>query len=303
MYFSLFFVTLQSEVLKMSEEKSHNEEMPWLVMYSNSGDVGIIDTLEEKKAESETTGILDFFVPLDVTRIIVDDKPIEHKRLIAGNYIFIQATKDDILRLRQEPPFDATLRFLHPSSSPTGCIYIPDDEVQSLRLAVGLMDGEAEYFVPSNKDLVVGDFVYVIDGLFKGVKGVLESVKGHEGGRVIVPLGDVLAVRTPRISADDLQLLDLAKITDSQVGSYTSRAYKKVRSLTSDSERLLAEKEKMGSLSETSRKEAQRLILRFSQLKLGGKIRFMHAQAIYNILLALDETEGELFLRYKNMLP
>ncbi len=303
MYFSLFFVTLQSEVLKMSEEKSHNEEMPWLVMYSNSGDVGIIDTLEEKKAESETTGILDFFVPLDVTRIMVDDKPIEHKRLIAGNYIFIQATKDDILRLRQEPPFDATLRFLHPSSSPTGCIYIPDDEVQSLRLAVGLMDGEAEYFVPSNKDLVVGDFVYVIDGLFKGVKGVLESVKGHEGGRVIVPLGDVLAVRTPRISADDLQLLDLAKITDSQVGSYTSRAYKKVRSLTSDSERLLAEKEKMGSLSETSRKEAQRLILRFSQLKLGGKIRFMHAQAIYNILLALDETEGELFLRYKNMLP
>lgn len=294
---------MQSEVLKMSEEKSHNEEMPWLVMYSNSGDVGIIDTLEEKKAESETTGILDFFVPLDVTRIIVDDKPIEHKRLIAGNYIFIQATKDDILRLRQEPPFDATLRFLHPSSSPTGCIYIPDDEVQSLRLAVGLMDGEAEYFVPSNKDLVVGDFVSVIDGLFKGVKGVLESVKGHEGGRVIVPLGDVLAVRTPRISADDLQLLDLAKITDSQVGSYTSRAYKKVRSLTSDSERLLAEKEKMGSLSETSRKEAQRLILRFSQLKLGGKIRFMHAQAIYNILLALDETEGELFLRYKNMLP
>lgn len=287
----------------MSEEKSHNEQMPWLVMYSNSGDVGIIDTLDEKKAESEGTGIMDFFVPLDVTRIVVDNKPIERRRLIAGNYIFIQATKEDILRLRQSPPFDATLRFLHPSSSPTGCIYIPDSEIQSLRLAVGLMDGEAEYFVPSSKELVVGDYVSIIDGKFKGVKGVLESVKGHEGGRIIVPLGDVLAVRTPRISADDLQLLDLAKVSDSQAGSYTSRAYKKVRGLISDSERLLAEKEKMGCLSELSRKEAQRLILRFSQLELGGKIRFMHAQAIYNILLALDETEGELFLRYKNMLP
>ena len=287
----------------MAEEKTHIEPLPWLVMYSNSGDVGIVDFLEEKRADSAATGILDFFVPLDVTRLMVDDKPIERKRLIAGNYIFIQATKEDILCLRKEPPFDATLRFLHPSSSPTGCIYIPDNEIQSLRLAVEKMDGQAEYFVPTSKELVVGDYVCIIDGKFTGVKGVLESVKGHEGGRIIVPLQDVLAVRTPRISAEDLQLLDLAKVCDSQSGSYTSRAYKKVRGLTSDSERLLAEREKTGALSESSRKEAQRLVLRFSQLELNGKIRFMHAQAIYNILLALGDTESELFQRFKNRLP
>ena len=287
----------------MAEENLHIEPQPWLVMYSNSGDVGIIDFLEEKKANGAVTGILDFFVPLEVTRLLVDEKPIERKRLIAGNYIFIQATKEDILRLRQEPPFDATLRFLHPSSSPTGCIYIPDDEIRSLRLAVEKMDGQAEYFVPTSKELVVGDYVCIIEGRFAGVKGVLESVKGHEGGRIIVPLRDVLAVRTPRISADDLQLLDLAKVSDSLAGSYTSRAYKKVRGLTSDSERLLAEMEKTGGLSESSRLEAQRLVLRFSQLELNGKIRFMHAQAICNILLALGDTESELFHKFKNMLP
>lgn len=272
-------------------------------MYSNSGDIGIMDILKVKMQESNTTGILDFFVPLDVTRLAIEGRSVEHKRLIAGNYIFIQATREDIMRLRQEPPFDATLRFLHPSSSPKGCIYISDSEMRMLRRTVEQMDGTAEYFVPSNKELMAGDYVCILEGKFAGIKGVLESVKGHEGGSVIVHLGDVLAVRTPRISASDIQLLDLAKVTDAQVGSYTSRAYKKVRVLTADSERLLAEKESAGVLCESSEKEARRLIMRFSQLELSGKIRLMHAQAIYNIFMALGETEGDIFLHYKNMLP
>ena len=48
--------------------------MPWLVMYCNNGDISILDILEHKKAESKTTGILDFFVPLDVTRLVVEGK-------------------------------------------------------------------------------------------------------------------------------------------------------------------------------------------------------------------------------------
>ena len=287
----------------MFNDNSIIEPLPWLVMYSNSGDIGILDILEAKKAESSTTGITDFFVPLDVTRQVVDGNTIEYKRLIAGNYIFLRATKEDILRLRQEPPFDATLRFLHPSSSPTGCIYIPDSDMQMLRLTVERMDGDAEYFVPSSKQLIAGDYVCVLEGSFAGIRGVLESVKGHEGGRVIVPLGDVLAVRTSRISANDIQLLDLAKVTDNQSGSYTSRAYKKVRVLIADSERLLAEKEKTGTLCQSSECEAHRLIMRFSQLRLSGKIRLMHAQAIYNLLLAMGETDSGRFFRYRNMLP
>ena len=275
----------------------------WLVMYSNTGDVSILDDLEIAKNEAERTGVWDYFVPLDVTRIILEDKPIERKRLIAGSYIFIKATKEDILKLREGPPFDAVLRFLHPASSRTDCIYVTEEDVQMMRLAVDRLDGEVEYFVPSSKDLMVGDIVCIIDGPFAGIKGILESVKGHEGGSVIVPLGDVLAVRTPRISVDDLQLLSFAKVTDSQAGSYTSRAYKKVHVLSDDSERFLAEKEEKGILSEESEKEARRLVRRFSQLQLAGKIRFMHAQAIYNLLLALDETENEQFLKFRNMLP
>ena len=280
----------------------NSQPTDWLVMYSNTGDANILDDLETAKKESLKTGILDYFVPLDVTRIIVDDKAIERKRLIAGNYIFIRATKEDILRLRQGPPFDASLRFLHPASSPTGCIYIPDSEVQMMRLAIQMMDGEVEYFVPTSKDLMVGDIVSVIDGSFAGIKGILESVKGHDGGRVIVPLGDVLAVRTPKIPADDIQLLAFAKVSDSQSSSYTSRAYKRIRMLAATSDRLLEEVES-GALSQESEKEARRLLMRFGQLELTGKIRTMHAQAIYNILLALGETESEQFVKFKNRLP
>ena len=277
--------------------------LPWLVMYSNSGDIGILDVLAVKQAECATTGIVDFFVPLEVTRLAIEGRSVAHKRLIAGNYIFIRATREDILRLRQEPPFDAALRFLHPSSSPTGCIYVPDDEVQQLRLAVGKMDGEVEYFVPTSKELIIGDYVRIIEGKYSDIKGVLESVKGHEGGRVIVALRDVLAVRTPRIQASNLQLLELAKAGDSLTGSYTSRAYKKVRGLTADSERLLDEREKTGKLSEQSVDKANRLLLRFTELKLSGKIRTMHAAAICNILLALGETESERYFHFKNILP
>ena len=287
----------------MFNDKSNIEPLPWLVMYSNSGDIRIIDVLETKKAESETTGICDYFVPLEVTYLVRESKSVPHKRLIAGNYIFIRATREDILRLRQEPPFDSTLRFLHPSAQPSGCIYVSDKEMQMLRLAVQKLDNNAEYFVPTSKELVVGDYVCILDGEFAGIKGVLESVKGHEGGRIIVPLGDVLAVRTPRVPASSIQLLDLAKAPDTQGKSYTSRAYKKIRMLTADSERLLAEKEKLGILSESSNQEAQRLILRFSQLQLSGKIRVMHAQAVYNILVAMGETESERFFHFRNILP
>ena len=73
--------------------------------------------------------------------------------------------------------------------------------------------------------------------------------------------------------------------------------------LTADSERLLAEKAEKGFLSKESAAEARRLVLRFSGLQLIGKIRFMHAQAIYNLLLALGETESEEFQRFEKMLP
>ena len=280
------------------------EAMPWLVMYSNSGDTDILDVLEEKKQNSRQTGVNDFFVPLEVMRLVIDGKVAERISLIAGSYIFIRATAEDILRLRQEPPFDQTLRFLHPASSPTGRIYIDDDEMQMFRQTVEKLEHPVEYFVPTSKELLVGDQVCILgDGPFAGIKGVLESVKGHEGGRVIVPLGDVLAVRTPRIPVDDIQLLSLAKTTDNLSGSYTSRAYKKVRVLMADSERLLAEKEKEGKLSETSHAEAVRLLTRFFRLRLGGKIRLMHAQAIYNLLLATDETDTDRFRRFSGMLP
>ena len=158
-----------------------NQPNDWLVMYSNTGDVSILDDLETAKNEAGKTGVWDYFVPLDVTRIILEDKPIERKRLIAGSYIFIKATKEDILKLREGPPFDAVLRFLHPASSRTDCIYVTEEEVQMMRLAVDRLDGEVEYFVPSSKDLMVGDIVCITDGPFAGIKGVLESVKGHEG--------------------------------------------------------------------------------------------------------------------------
>ena len=172
-----------------------------------------------------------------------------------------------------------------------------------MQKVVDIMEGEVEYFVPSSKELMAGDIVSVFEGEFSGIKGVLESVKGHEGGCIIVPLGNVLAVRTPRISANNLQLLDLAKVTDGKGKSYTSRAYKKVRTLIADSEKLLEEKKSQGSLSESSQLEAQRFVKRFSSLQLSGKIKVMHAQAIYNLLIALGDTESDLFLHFKNMLP
>ena len=76
----------------------------------------------------------------------------------------------------------------------------------------------------------------------------------------------------------------------------------KVRGLTSESERLQAEKESRGVLSEKSKEEARWLVLRFASLELNGKIRMMHSQAICNTLIALDVTESEQYQRFKKRL-
>ena len=44
-----------------------NQPNDWLVMYSNTGDVSILDDLETAKNEAGKTGVWDYFVPLDVT--------------------------------------------------------------------------------------------------------------------------------------------------------------------------------------------------------------------------------------------
>ena len=55
----------------VNDYNTKEPSLPWLVMYSNSGDIGILDILAVKQAECATTGIVDFFVPLEVTRLAI----------------------------------------------------------------------------------------------------------------------------------------------------------------------------------------------------------------------------------------
>lgn len=266
---------------------SDKQSLPWLVMYSNSADMSIVESLRAAVDEAGTTGIHDCFIPLDIRRRVVDGKVMVRKRLIEGHYIFLRATRDDIMRLRENPPFSNLLRFLHPTSDPLGRIYVKDEEVENMRYALKLMRGEVEYFVPSAKRLYSGDYVRVHDHGFDGLRGVLESVKGHEGGRIVVALGDVIAFCTPSIPAENIQLLELAKVTEGMSNSYTSRAYKKLRTLIEDSESLLSERKANGMLCQSSCELAQRLLKRYSELSLNGKMRAMHAEAICNLKFAI----------------
>lgn len=133
----------------------------------------------------------------------------------------------------------------------------------------------------------MGDRVRIADGKLAGVCGVLECVKGHEGGRLIVSISDVLAIHTPAIAADSLQVLDFAHTSDGLSCSYSSRAYKKMRVLLEFSQQLLHERQANGSLPEASQAEAERLLKRYALLQLEGKMRLMLAEAITNIKKAM----------------
>lgn len=270
----------------------------WYVLYGRYASVNVIEELQYFKDNADDIIIDDFFVPVEIKKQIKDGNTITKKTLFTGQYIFLKAHKDSIVRLKHTPSFTTDIRFLHPRMGDTALITVTDREMQIFRNAVLAMNSEVEYFHPTAQELKEGDRVRVIGGLFDGIEGILEHKRGHSSNRIIVSVNSMLAVRTLSIEPENIQLLEFAKsptpVSSSmkpdsrQHNTYKSRAYKEIKKLLTESQAILQTYNQQGILCEEEYLSAHKLYRRYSQLQLTGKLKEQHAEALQNLKDALE---------------
>ena len=281
------------------KEGRERETAKWYVLYGRYASLSVIDELQRVKDAGGDVRIEEFFVPVEVKKISKGGSTVVKKSLYTGHYIFIKALKDDIVRLKHTPSFTTDIRFLHPRMGDASLITVPEREMQSFRNAVLAMNNEVEYFRPTSEELEAGDRVRIIGGLFDGVEGILEHKRGHDNRRITVAVSSMLAIRTLDIEPENIQVLEFAKAPspivarNMQIGtdkkaSYTSRAYKEIKSLLQLSKEHLERYRDQGILSEEEYLSAQILFRRYSALQLTGKLREQHAEAMLNLKKALE---------------
>ena len=269
----------------------------WYVLYGRYASINVIDELQYVKDKVEEINIDDFFVPIEIKKQTKGGNIITRKTLFTGQYIFLKARKEAIVKLKHTSTFTTDIRFLHPRVGSTALVTVTEREMQSFRNAVLAMNSEVEYFHPTQQELEAGDKVRIIGGLFDGIEGILEHKRGHTNTRIIVSVNSMLAVRTLDIEPENIQLLEFAQAPTPSASSrystkhttYTSRVYKEIKKLLAESQTLLQTYRQQGILNEVDYLLANRLYRRYSLLQLTGKLKEQHAEALQNLQIALEK--------------
>ena len=133
------------------------------------------------------------FVPLVKKIRVVKDKPVLKWVPAINNYIFVYATRKQILILKNGLEDVLPIRFLLDRS--TGLPQkVPKKEMEYFILVAGSLNEQLVYIKPGELDLNKGDRVKIIGGPFKGVEGTFLRIKGDR--RVVVTIEGIMAVAT-----------------------------------------------------------------------------------------------------------
>lgn len=88
---------------------------------------------------------------------------------------------------------------------------LTDEQMSAFRTLALAYKYNMPCFSPTEVDLVACDKVRIVGGDFAGVEGYLVTQQGRDGGRVVIKVGDRLAVQTLDINPKYIQILSFAK--------------------------------------------------------------------------------------------
>ena len=257
----------------------------WHVMYGRYATPHIIDELRRLQDDNTTVcSLADFFVPLQYQR---DRKRQLTTHLVPGSYLFLKATKADILAIRRNDLLTTDIRFVRDANHPT--MTISDHELNNFRNVIQILNDRVEYLT-LNREMQQGDHVRIINGPFTGAEGILEARKGHQGGTVLVTLSNILATRTLVVPIEDIQYIDLRPV---------SRNYKRIKEFLQRSATAL---QHGPHLSAEEFLELRQLVNTYSTVTLAGKLRHTHAQAMCQALQALNMTGTTEYFKFRAIL-
>jgi len=169
-----------------------------------------VATSAVRMRELLTAAHIDFFLPMTKSVVKRGGKEETVEKPLLFSYIFVRTT---------EPEADAFCRTNHgitflrehtPDGSIGPHLVVPDSQMDNFIRAVEQYTDDIPFVAPTPEMLAKGDRVRIIGGPFRGIEGILEARQGKDGGRVIVRIGDLVAVPTVEISPEFIEVLEFA---------------------------------------------------------------------------------------------
>ena len=164
--------------------------MNWFaIRVSYSRELALKAILDAEKIEN--------FIPMRYEYVIKSGKRVRRLLPAIHNLVFVHSTRKRIDALKDELESSMPIRFI---MNREFCrpVVIPDAQMRSFILVAGTYEESIVYVEPAELQLIKGQKVRVIGGVFEGAVG--EFVRIRRDRRVVVNIEGVMAVATTFIS-------------------------------------------------------------------------------------------------------
>ena len=165
---------------------SHSPHLHWFaVRVTYSRELALKAFLDEEKIEN--------FIPMRRDYIVKKGRRIRRLVPAVHNLVFIRSTRKRIDALKDKAGMNIPMRYIMDREQRLP-IVIPDSPMRSFILVAGTYEESIVYVEPAELQLIKGQKVRVIGGVFEGSVG--EFVRIRRDRRVVVNIEGVMAVAT-----------------------------------------------------------------------------------------------------------
>jgi len=157
-----------------------------------------------------TAAHIDFFLPMTKSVVKRGNREETVEKPLLFSYIFVRTTESEAEAFCRTNHGISFLREHTPDGTIGPHLVVPDSQMDSFIRAVEHYSDDIPFVAPTPDMLAKGDRVRIIGGPFRGIEGILEARQGKDGGRVIVRVGDIVAIPTVEISPEFIEVLEFA---------------------------------------------------------------------------------------------
>lgn len=251
--------------VKMDAE---TEQICWYVMtgYALDKRRGVSIAAQVEKYNAEHDSGLEVFAPTFVKVYNEAKSPRRRMLPLVCQYFFIRGRLSQVKDFRSRNKGYNLVYDRADKESETSYLHLSDEDMSAFKSMALAYKYNMPCFSPSEVDLVACDKVRIVGGEFAGVEGYLVSQQGRDGGRVIIKVGELMAVQTLDINPKYISVLSFAK------GS--RRMYDKIDSYEPKLRRAMDYYRQNGELDVTNAAAVSYFITRFGLAEITtGKMR------------------------------
>ena len=152
---------------------------------------------------------IECFVPMRYILKLQQGKKRRILEPVIHNLIFVHTTKTELDRIKAEMGIKLPIRYMMQTDGEQRIpITIPDDQMRHFMAVTNTHDEQLQYLDPAEINLLHGDRVRIIQGMFAGIEGIFLRIKGSRSRRVVVSIQGVMAVATAAVPAECVEKID-----------------------------------------------------------------------------------------------